>query len=799
MDAWKFALIAPCLLALGALQHTRAAAPSAGGIAFFEKRVRPVLVQHCYRCHSVTARKARGGLRLDSRPALRKGGASGPAIVPGQPARSLLVKMLRHADPEQRMPPGKPLPARALADLEAWIKMGAPDPRNAAGSASPAIDLTKARTFWSLRPLANPPVPAVKQASWPRNPVDRFILARLEARGLAPAPQADRRTLIRRLTFDLTGLPPTPEEVDAFLVDRSPGAYEKLVDRLLASPAHGERWGRHWLDLVRYADTAGCNSDYPVPAAYRYRNYVLAAFNQDKPYNRFLTEQLAGDLLPARSTAQRHEQIIATGYLAVARRFGSLDDEHHLTLEDVLDTLGKSLLGLSIGCARCHDHKFDPVLQTDYYALYGIFQGTRFAFPGTEIYRWPRDMVPLVGSPAREKELRKHLDALVALDNDIKRKWRRMIDLDNGKEKTAATALHNAAVGQRDEMVRRAPVYDKAYAVFDGKPGNARIHRKGDPENLGDSVPRGFLRVLGGQKLRRSETGSGRLELAGWITDPKNPLTARVLVNRLWQHHFGRGIVDTPNDFGTRGARPSHPELLDWLTARFLEGGWSIKKLHRLIVLSATYRMSSEDDEAKARGDPGNVLLWRFNRRRLSAEEVRDAMLAVGGGLDRSPAGAHPFPPEQGWRYTQHRPFVAVYHTDRRSVYLMQQRLKKHPYLEIFDGADPNATTPQRGTSTTALQALFLMNSPFAHAQATRFVGRLMAEKRTARQRIDRAYRLAYGRGPTAEEVETGQTYLDRCASKIAASEVSAERRVTAAWSSYLRVLFSANEFVFVE
>ncbi|MBV9122031.1 MAG: PSD1 domain-containing protein, partial [Planctomycetes bacterium] len=676
--------------------------------------------------HSAGAKKLQGGLRLDSRAGLLQGGNTSPAIVPGAPHRSLLVRAVRYTDADLQMPPKRRLTRAQVADLEAWVKMGAPDPRGEAEGAviKKDIDFREARRFWSLQPVRDPPLPAVKNRDWPRNPIDHFLLAALEARGLQPAGDADKRTLIRRATFDLTGLPPTPEEINAFLADTSSEAFAKVVDRLLDSPAYGERWGRHRLDLARYADTSGCNSDFPIPDAYRYRNYVIGSFNRDKPYDQFVREQIAGDLLPSHSVQQHHEQVIATGFLALSRRFGSDDSEFYLTLEDSIDTLGKSILGLSIGCARCHDHKFDPILNEDYYALYGILQSSRYAFPGVELSRWPRDLTPLVSSPEEEAHLRKHMDELAQLDKNIRALWKKKMAVDAGQAKKAE-AEYKEAVQHRDDLVAQGPHFDMAFAVAEGKPGNARIQIKGDPTHLGSAVPRRFLRVLGGQELPKSEHGSGRRELAEWLIDPHNPLTARVMVNRIWLHHFGQGIVQTPNDFGTRGKPPTHPELLDYLASRFVEAGWSIKAMHRQIMLTHAYQLTSVDERPVPQADPNNDLLWKFPRRRLDAEEIRDAMLAVSGALDRSMGGPHPFPPEQTWRYTQHKAFVAVYDTNRRSVYLMQQRLKRHPLLEVFDGADPSTTTPQRLNSPSPLQALFLMNSPFAHTQADRFASRV--------------------------------------------------------------------------
>ncbi len=712
---------------------------------FFEKEVRPILAERCFSCHANGKKK--GGLSLASRDSLLKGGDSGPAAIAGKPDESLLIKALRH-DGELKMPREK-LPAREVAILARWVKLGLPWPK--AGPVlvhEPAFRITpEQRAFWSFLPVKAPPIPAVKDATWPRTSVDPFILARLEARGLRPAAGADRRTLLRRVTFDLTGLPPAPSEVEAFVADRAPDAYRKVVERLLASPAYGEHWGRHWLDVAHYADTAGETADFPVPAAWRYRNYVLDAFNADKPYDEFLREQIAGDVLAGRGPRKRYaERVIATGFLAGARRFGyDPQNYHHLTIEDTLDTVGKTVLGLTVACARCHDHKYDPISQADYYALYGIFSSTRYPFPGSEENKKPSGFVPLL--PPAETS--------------------------------------------RERAVERA------YAVGEGKAGNARIHKRGDPKLLGDEPPRRFLEVLGGQRLPAGTTGSGRLQLADWLADPKNPLTARVMVNRVWLHHFGRGLVSTPSDFGKQGRRPTHPELLDHLAARFVSGGWSIKALHRLLVLSATYQMASVEDEKNQAADPQNELWWRFDRRRLTAEGIRDALLAVGGGLDRSPGGPHPFPPAASWGFTQHNPFRAVYATDRRSVYLMTQRTARHPFLALFDGADPSASTPQRSVTTVPTQALFFLNNPFVHEQSERLARRLLAGPPPAR--IDRAHRLAFGRPATREERREGADYLRESLEALAMEGVPADRRELAAWASYARTLFASNEFIYVD
>ena len=730
-------------------------------VALFERSVRPVLVERCQSCHGGPPKakggrvKLRGGLDLTSLAGLLQGGDGGPAIVPGNAEESLLVRAVRYHD-EPRMPPDRRLDDASIQALGEWIDRGAPWPGSDAGElpaptaaeASADLDLEAARSHWAFRPVADPPVPEVRDASWPSSPVDRFVLAKLEEHGLPPAPPASRRALARRATFDLIGLPPTPDEVHAFESDPAPDAvaFAHLVDRLLASPQYGERWGRFWLDLARYADTAGETADYPVPEAYHYRDYVIDAFNADLPYGRFLAEQVAGDLLAADGPPERaRASVVATGFLAVSRRFGfDPQNYHHLTIEDTIDALGKSVLGLTIACARCHDHKFDPIRQADYYALYGVFASTRYPFPGGEETKRPRDFVPR--------------------------------PTDSG-------------------------AVELLYAVAEGEsPADAKIQRRGDPTNLGPEVRRGVPEVLGGRELPPIASGSGRRELAAWLVDPGNPLTYRVLVNRVWQRHFGRGIVATASNFGVKGTPPSHPELLDWLTSRFLEDGGSIKALHRRILLTSAYRSASTPaSDAVREADPENAWLARFARRRLEAEEIRDALLAVSGGLDPTRGGAHPFPPVDQWGYTQHAPFLAVYPSERRSVYLMAQRLRRHPFLALFDGADPNSSTEARRATTVPTQALYFLNDPLVHHAAEGLADRLIATADGPKARVDRAFRLALGRPASEGEARALLEHLDACRSELAAVGEPPEAVELQAWASVARVLFGSNEFVHVD
>lgn len=777
-----------------------AAKPTAEQLAFFENKIRPVLVEHCYECHSATAKKIKGGLVVDSRSGIQKGGDTGPLLTPGDPEASMLIEAVRHASEDTAMPPKKKLPPNMIADLEAWVRMGAPDPRDtdtvAAVQAKSAIDWDKAREWWSLRPLQMPQPPKMKDHAWPTNDIDRFVLARMEEAGLKPARDADKRVLIRRATFDLTGLPPSPQEVSAFLADNSDDAFAKVIDRLLDSPAYGERWGRHWLDVVRYADTAGDNSDYPIPQMRRYRDWVIAAFNRDLPYDEFVRDQLAGDLRGGATDAERYDRIIATGYIGNSRRFGSRVDDYpqHLTIEDTIDNLGRTFLGLSLNCARCHDHKFDPISNEDYYALYGIFNSTRYPWPGIELDKKQRDLVPLVPvamkadaeakRAEREKEmtrLRKEADKLKA---DLKTAAK--------DKKAAMEAKMKEAQAKLAALAKKPLPFDFAYAVADAaKVGDAPLQQKGDPAKPGNVVPRHFLTVFGAPKLPPTESSSGRAQLADWILAKDNPLPARVMANRIWQHHFGRGIVPTPNDFGKQGRPATHPELLDHLAAKFREGGWSMKAMHRLIMLSRTYRMSSQRDEASLAADPTNERLSSFPRLRLDAESIRDTLLLLGGNLDTTPAGEHPFPPQNEWNFTQHNAFKAVYPTHHRSVYLMTQRIQRHPFLAIFDGADPSASTAARTTSTTPLQALFLLNDPLVHEQAGRIADRLMKSASDDSQRVKSAYELLFARAPTADEESAATHFL--------ANAIRSSPDANEAWNAYVRVLLRLNEFVYLD
>jgi hypothetical protein len=714
--------------------------------SYFELKVRPVLAGTCVKCHG--EKKASGGLRLDSREAVLAGGDGGPAVAPGDPEGSLLVRAVRHADDTLKMPPNKALSRDTQDALAAWVAAGAPWPKS--DSAGPI----QGQSHWALEPL-RPITAPVDPTGWASQPIDRLVAVGHRSQGLHPVARADRRTLIRRAYFDLIGLPPDPERIEAFVGDDRPDAFARLVDELLASPRYGERWGRYWLDLTRYADTAGDNSDYPIPQAYLYRDYVIDAFNVDVPYDRFLHEQIAGDILAADGPRGEYaRRVIATGFLAQAKRFGThkLEDSHQI-IEDCLNTTGQTVLGLSLRCARCHDHKYDPITARDYYALYGFFAGTKYPFAGSEEDRRPSEFAPLV-PPERIKEYdAKHAEALaqlrarlaeaeaggeatervrdlafkaavdgfVAQDSDLKGRAEAfaLANVELAKATRKRDAQLKQLRGEIERLQKAGPMAlaPLAYAVRDGQPTDVRLQIGGDPRRLGAVVPRGVPKVLEPDgTIDLPPGGSGRLALARWLTEgTPRALAARVMVNRIWQHHFGKPIVPTPSDFGLRGTPPTHPELLEWLASDFVASDWSIKAMHRRIMLSKTYQLASGHDSANAAIDTGNARYWRFDRRPLDAESLRDGLLALGGNLRLDRPGPHPFPSPETWSFTAHNQFKALYTSEHRSVYLMVQRLHPHPYLSLFNGPDTSVTTAMRDGSTVPLQALYLLNNPFLH------------------------------------------------------------------------------------
>jgi hypothetical protein len=737
--------------------------------SFFETQIRPLLSGNCMECHGEDV--ASGGLRLDSLEGMLQGGENGPAIVPGDPQASLLWRALRH-DPDEavQMPPDEPLGKRAIEAVERWIAAGAPWP---SAATSPIVSQKK---HWAFQPL-NRVSPPQDPTSWSRGPIDQFIAAQQRERGLHPVEPADRRVLIRRATYDLTGLPPSADAVREFESDPRPDAFERVVDRLLASPHYGERWGRHWLDLVRYADTAGDDSDYPIPQAHLYRDYVIDSFNADLPYDQFLHEQLAGDILAKEASgAEYNRRLIATGFIAQAKRIGTHELEGmHLIIEDTLATVSSVMLGLSIRCARCHDHKYDPISQKDYYSLYGFFASTQYPFPGGEELRKQTHFAPLQpangDSPAEEP---------TPADPSP--------DAENGSSGEEKPSEGEVALGLT------------AYAVQEREPVDAPIQKDGNPRQTGDVVPRGVPRVLEPVSLEIPEGTSGRLQLAEWLTDRASFLTARVMANRIWQYHFGKPLVDTPSDFGFRGAAPTHPELLDWLAAELIRSGWSIKSLHREIMLSRTYQLASRNDESLAEKDSGNQSYWRFDRRRLDAEEVRDTIMLLSGSLDLSRPGPHPFPDPSKWRFTAHHQFNQVtYPSDHRSVYLMVQRLHAHPFLKLFDGPDASLSTARRDRSTVPLQALFLLNNELIHRESSRFAERLIRLNEDSSERVQQAFFQALARPASEFELARSLKFISEYEEAMRQEGVESNQIEQEAWAGFARTLFAANELMFVE
>ncbi len=770
-------------------------------ITFFERDIRPLLSEHCLECHSVQAGKRKGGLLLDSRDGISQGGDSGPALIAGKPDESRIVIAARGHDPDLRMPPKKPLPPEKAELLAEWVRLGAPDPRDTAAQpkARYGMSLEEGRAFWSFKPITPPNLSLAPGTS----PIDQLVQSRLAAAGLQPAPRADRRTLIRRASYTLTGLPPSPEDVDAFASDTSPDAFSKLVERLLASPSYGERWGRHWLDVVRYADTCGNASDYPVPQLRLYRDWVISALNADIPYDQFLREQIAGDLLHQGSVRERASGIIATGYLALARRFAGKAGAPHLTIEDTIDNLSKAFLGITLSCARCHDHKFDPLTMRDYYALYGFFSSTRYPYPGAEGDTKQSDFIPLIEPTEIEALLAPHKAAVMTAEAELKALEQKLKEITDPVGTSAPTTEIDElkkciadAKKRLTDLTGEAPLIPDAYAVTDAaKSADAPIQNRGEPKNLGEVVRRGFPAVLGGMTLPDDSNGSGRAALAAWITSPTNPLTARVMVNRIWLHHFGRGIVATPNDFGKQGTAPSHPELLDFLSAEFIRSGWSLKAMHRLILHSETWQQSALSRSDSIEKDPQNALFSRQSRTRLDAESLRDTLLHLAGELENGPAPEHPFPHRRTWKWTQHNPFSASYDSKHRSIYLMQARLKKNPFLSLFDGPDPSAATGTRSLTTTPLQALFALNHPLVHETAAALAKRT-ASIPMSNDRITALHRILFQRDPIASETSAALGFLDRYRELLAqpATEIPEP-----AWTALARSLLSRNELLFLD
>ncbi len=772
--------------------------PPAGPISaddrnFFEAHVRPILVNDCYKCHSRDADKIKGGLMLDTREGVLHGGDTGPALVPGKPDDSLIIKAIRYGDEDLQMPPkGQRLSDDEIADLTEWVRRGAPDPRSNAVKGSAPIYGGVGRQHWSFLPVKPQVVPAVQDAAWCRNPIDEFVLARLEEENMKPNPAADKRTWLRRVSFDLTGLPPSDGDLQDFVADNSPDAYAKVVDRLLASPQYGEHWARYWLDVARYADTKGDaarREDPRFPFAWTYRDYVINAFNQDKPYNQFIIEQLAADRVVIEQAKRTHtsldksdvSSLAALGFLTLGNQF---NDNIRDIVNDQIDVTSKAFLGLTVSCARCHDHKFDPIPQKDYYSLYGVFANTR-----TPDVVWKLPFVHPVARDAAYLAYEAKVKALIERENQIKADFvvlRRSGGKDPAKrrELILKDIVLNRDINDVESDDPGAP--PRSCALLDvPRPVDYPVLLRGEAENKGDIVPRRFLEILSPDPKHRPEwrNDSGRLELARAIADPANPMTARVLVNRLWQQDFGRGFVETPDDLGNQSSAPTHPELLDWLATQFVKDGWSIKKLQRMIVLSQVYRESSADNPAYADTDPDNHLLWRANLRRLDFEELHDALLFTAGTLDLTKIGGKS---------------VLLSSADfatRRCLYTYVDRHNPPELFTQFDFPNPSVPSGRRYETLVPQQALFLMNSALVMETARKLVERPQFQDLTDdSQRVTFLYLEVFNRLPSDKEISFCLDYIKNNPGENSAAAIASEKMAAAnSLAAKRRAVIAAN------
>lgn len=761
----------------------RAEEPSAADLEFFEKRIRPVLAEHCYECHSAKTEKTKGGLHLDSREGLLTGGDSGAAVIPGEPDKSRLVIGVGYESEELQMPPAGKLPAEKVADLKEWVRRGAFFPKSEGGTvARRVINLEEGRKHWAFQPLIPQQLSSTTNADWPRQRIDPFILASQSQHGLQPSPLAEPAIRLRRLKLDLLGLPPTMEEVREFAADSSPDAYERLTDRYLASPHYGERWGRHWLDLTRYCDVPESWREGQA-RAWLYRDWVVEAVNRDLPYDDFVRKQLAADLLPDFEPRES----AALGFLGLSPTYWKeLKLDHNVIKqvvaeewEERIDAIGGTFLGLTVACARCHDHKFDPVTTQDYYALAGVLASIRL------------EDRPII-APDLAAAAKKGHERVKELEGEMKK-------LKDQKPPPEGLADKVKALEEQiAEVKRTTPHYETplAYSVIEAslhvlpdgpsrtkieykpdQPQDVCVQVRGNAANVGALVPRRFLSVLANDSSVTFKQGSGRRELADAIVSEGAPLAARVFVNRVWQQHFGRGLVNTPSNFGTQGEKPSHPELLDDLAARFIEHGWSLKWLHRQVVLSATFQQVSKREEEAAK-DPENIYLSRMPVHRLDVEAWRDSMLAATGELDEELSGAAQELADLGNR--------------RRTLYGTVKRRELSDLLRLHDFPDPVVSSSARVPTTSPLQQLFVLNSPYIRKRSEALVARLQAEAGSdAAARIRRAYEVLFQREPTADELTLGLEFV----SSTAADGATAD----ALWREFAQVLLASNELLFVD
>ena len=803
---------------------------SAQQVAFYEKDVQPLLKENCLRCHG-GKKSIKGGLNLMSRAALLEGGDTGPAVDLKNPEKSLLLRALHYEDGYE-MPPSGKLKDDEIAVITTWVKAGLPwteghGADNIVKEEERGVDLN----YWAYQSVQRPSVPTVKNPSWVRSPIDAFVLAKLEEKGLQPVATADKATLIRRVYYDLTGLPPTPRQIDDFVNDASPNAYERLVDQLLTSPHYGEKWGRHWLDLVRFAETNGYERDGPKPFAWRYRDYVIRSFNEDKPYDQFIREQIAGDELPS----DKADPKIATAFY----RLGLWDDEPADPkqalfdgYDDYVTVVGQTFLAMTLNCARCHDHKGDFFPQADYYKMVAFFRGVRPFSDNRDVVSKNNqiDISAEVKRAAYEEELRKQetlisslkskmlplekhaikkmdpKDQLAFEDGKIDRVLRKVPQYLDGDDKTQYLELRR----QLQELVKQpSPNREMTLGVNNCivNPEVTNVMIRGNPHAPAQEVQPGFPTVFQlptptiPQAKPGAKTSGRRTVLANWLASKENPLTARVMMNRVWQYHFGQGIVPTPNDFGKLGQLPSNQPLLDWLANEFMDKGWTLKQMHKQIMLSNTYRLASSASEANLSVDPANQLHWRFPMRRLSAEEVRDTILNASGDLKLDMFGPSVFPkipaevlagqsrPGEGWHFDPNNPGAG----DRRSVYVFVKRSLHVPILVTHDQADSESPCPVRYTTTVPTQALGMLNGEFMQEQADKFAERLRKESPNDLQgQVKRAIRITTGRTPSNAEVQADVTFINEMRTKFKLDDKRALQR-------YALMILNTNEFIYLD
>ena len=757
------------------------------GTDLFETKIRPLLVQHCYECHSSEAKRIKGGLRLDSWPALLRGGDSGPAINIENPSESLLIQALNQVQFE--MPPDGKLDTSIIQSFEKWAQIGAPTSADFQQPGSSTKKIESRVDHWSFKPISDPTPPMNQRSAWVGNPIDQFILKRLLDNGLQPSPRASPDQLVRRSSFDVTGLPPTESDRDIAELDLGPDEYARHIDRLLASPQFGENWGRKWLDLARYADTNGVDENYNFLHAWRYRDYVVGSFNSDKRYDRFLVEQIAGDLLPKGPTLQEQiDQITATGFLTLGPKMLAEQDKDKLLIDIVdeqIDVLAKTAMGLTIGCARCHDHKFDPISTEDYYALGGIFASTQTMANTNHVSFWTETILPDPSNASiraeHEKEVQhrtKDIESLRATkDSEEKKKELKRLER------------------ELKQLKERGPNLPKAMAVIDGASRDIPVHIRGSHLNLAKTtVERGFPKKVAEnmKPTLRPNRGSGRIELGEWLTAPDHPLTARVIVNRIWQGYFGTGLVSTPSNFGLRGEVPSHPLLLDWLAKELLEHNWSLKHIHRLILNSATYQQASQSRPNSTKIDPENRYLWRQNQKRLPAESIRDAILFIGGKLDLQVGGKIE---KADQNETYYRGNGQEFESHRRALYLPVIRGRGYEMFNTFDYSDSGTHLARRTSTIVPHQALFMLNSPIVKDAAETLAIRFPTTSNTDNShQIKRLFHRIFFRDPSSVEEKRALDYLSSL------QELSASSTTTrTSMGILIQSLIAANEFIYVD